>query len=78
MCTYKDLIIFLDENRFKKEFERAFYLFNRYHSLTEGLWCILGGDECFIGRAFDWSETPQGYDYWHAIDNKWYSLNVKF
>ena len=34
-----------------------------------------GGDECFIGRAFDWSNTPEGYDYWLDIDNKWYNQN---
>jgi hypothetical protein len=35
----------------------------------------MGGDECFIGRAFDWSNTPEGYDYWLDIDNKWYNQN---
>ena len=25
---------------------------------------IRGGDECFLGRAFDWEKTSQGRDFW--------------
>lgn len=76
MCSYRDFIEFLDKNRCKKEFEVAFYSFNRCHRLSESLWNTLGGDECFIGRAFDWSDTPEGYDFWLQIDNRWYNQNI--
>lgn len=76
MSSYRKFIEFLDENGCRMQFEKAFYLFNRCHRLSEGLWKILGADECFIGRAFDWSDTPEGYDYWLSIDNKWYNQNI--
>ena len=24
-----------------------------------------------LGVAFSWSETPEGGQYWHYLDNKW-------
>lgn len=75
MRKYIDFIEFLESNKCRTQFETAFYLFNRYHRLSYGLWQIMDGDECFIGRAFDWSKTPEGYDYWLDIDNKWYNQN---
>ena len=75
MRNYNAFIEFLEKNKCRKQFETAFYRFNRCHKLSYGLWQIMGGDESFIGRAFDWSNTPEGYDYWLDIDNKWYNQN---
>ena len=39
--------------------------------MDANLWDILGGDEYFLSRAFDWSVTSQGRDFWKDIDEKW-------
>ena len=39
--------------------------------MDANLWDILGGDEYFLSRAFDWSATSQGRDFWKDISEKW-------
>jgi hypothetical protein len=62
---------FLEERGCKKAFDQAFALQNPGYVLDAALWDILGGDEFFLGRAFDWSETPEGRDFWKEIDLAW-------
>ena len=76
MYTYKEFIKFLEDHRCRGEFEIAFYSQNRSHRLSEGLWDIMGGDECFIARAFDWTKTKEGRDFWAQIDEQWYSYSI--
>ena len=77
MYSYREFLLFLEDNRCRKEFETAFYSYNRCHRLSEGLWNIMGGDECFISRAFDWTETKEGREFWAILDNAWYEVYVK-
>jgi hypothetical protein len=37
------------------------------------LW-VAGDAECIFGHAFDWSTTPEGREYWLAIDKRWFQL----
>ena len=38
---------------------------------TEYSECWLDYNAYIIGLAFDWEESPEGYDYWDDIDNIW-------
>lgn len=49
----------------------AFALKNPGYVLNVALWEVLGGDEFFLGRAFDWSATPEDRDFWKDIDLAW-------
>lgn len=40
-------------------------------ALNARLWEILGDDESFFGRAFDWTKTTLGRDFWAKIDREW-------
>ncbi len=28
-------------------------------------------EDCEIDTSFRWSTSPEGYDYWNELDNKW-------
>lgn len=76
MNRYKAFRDFLDNRGYAKEFDQAFYnAYPGYH-LDNNLWDILGGDECFLGRVFDWERTPQGRSFWEKIDREWYTLSL--
>ena len=76
MNRYKAFRDFLDKRGYAKEFDQAFYnAYPGYH-LDNNLWDILGGDECFLGRVFDWERTPQGRGFWAKIDREWYTLSL--
>ena len=72
MISYETFSTFLTEsgcaNQFDIEFERQ----NPGYHMDANLWDILGGDEYFLSRAFDWSATSQGRDFWKDISEKWY------
>ncbi len=72
MYTYNQFISFLEENGCRKEFEAAFYEFNRCHYFNEVMLELLCPDEFLFGRVFDWSATPQGRDFWKEISDRWY------
>ena len=71
MISYETFSTFLTEsgcaNQFDIEFERQ----NPGYHMDANLWDILGGDEYFLSRAFDWSVTSQGRDFWKDIDEQW-------
>ena len=71
MISYETFSTFLTEsgcaNQFDIEFERQ----NPGYHMDANLWDILGGDEYFLSRAFDWSVTSQGRDFWKDISEKW-------
>ena len=71
MISYETFSTFLTEsgcaNQFDIEFERQ----NPGYHMDANLWDILGGDEFFLSRAFDWSVTSQGRDFWKDISEKW-------
>ena len=71
MNLYRIFREFLEERGCEEAFDQAFALQNPGYVLDAALWDILGGDEFFLGRAFDWSETPEGRDFWKEIDLAW-------
>lgn len=76
MNRYKAFRDFLDNRGYAKEFDLAFYNAYPGYRLDNNLWDILGGDECFLGRVFDWERTPQGRSFWEKIDREWYTLSL--
>lgn len=68
---YDSFIAFLTENRCLPAFLDNFYAYNNCVVLCRDIWDIYGGDEYFINRAFDWSQTPQGRTYWKEMDRRW-------
>lgn len=71
MNLYNTFRQFLQERGCEKAFDDAFALQNPGYILNAALWEVLGSDEFFLGRAFDWSETPEGRDFWKEIDLAW-------
>lgn len=79
MNLYNTFRQFLQERGYEKAFDDAFASQNPGYVLNAALWEVLGGDEFFLGRAFDWDETSQGRGFWLEIDKEWgkvcYQLN---
>ena len=69
--TFDKFMSFLQENGCIKEFDLEFERQSPGYHLDANLWDILGGDEYFLSRAFDWSVTLQGRDFWKDISEKW-------
>lgn len=73
MISYETFSTFLTEsgcaNQFDIEFERQ----NPGYHMDANLWDILGGDEYFLARAFDWSTTREGRSFWARLDSEWNS-----
>ena len=69
--TFEEFMSFLMENGCMKEFDLEFERQSPGYHLDANLWEILGGDEYFLSRAFDWSVTSQGRDFWKDIDEQW-------
>lgn len=69
--TFQEFMSFLMENGCMKEFDLEFERQSPGYHLDANLWDILGGDEYFLSRAFDWSATSQGRDFWKDISEKW-------
>lgn len=74
--TFEDFMSFLMENGCMKEFDLEFERQSPGYHLDANLWDILGGDEFFLGRAFDWTQTAKGREYWAMLDLKWYQLTI--
>ena len=73
MGSYQLFRAFLRKEECEAAFDRAFYNHNGFTHLDEALWAA-GDAECIFGHAFDWSATPEGREYWLAIDKKWFRL----
>jgi hypothetical protein len=67
MNLYNTFRQFLEERGCEKAFDQAFALQNPGYLLDAALWDILGGDEFFLGRAFDWSETPEDCNFYRSL-----------
>lgn len=76
MYTYSTFRCFLRDRGCEREFEEAFGNQNPGYRLDATLWDILSGDEFFLGRAFDWSSTNEGREFWARIDSEWYTLCI--
>lgn len=73
MSSCKAFREFLRGEGCEAAFDRAFYNYNGFTYLDEALWKV-ADVECIFGHAFDWSATPEGREYWLAIDRKWFNL----
>ena len=70
VVTYHDFRSFLRAEGCAAAFDRAFYDHNDATLLDEALW-EAGDAEYIFGHAFDWTATPEGRDYWRAVDHRW-------
>ena len=77
MEKFQKFVEFLESMSCRKEFNEAFYIQNPGLTLNAKIWDILGADECFVGKAFDWAQTEQGHDYWFKIDEALYEYYLK-
>ena len=76
MYPYSTFRCFLRERGCERAFEEAFGTQNPGYRLDATLWDIMCGDEFFLGRAFDWSITNEGREFWARIDSEWYTLCI--
>lgn len=76
MNIYRRFVTFLEVHQCAREFDIEFERQNPGYHLDENLWNILGGDEFFLARAFDWTESSKGREYWATLDFKWYQLAI--
>lgn len=77
MEKFQKFIEFLESMGCREEFYAAFYRQNPGLTFNAKIWDIMGADECFVGKAFDWELTEQGHDYWFKIDEAWYDYYLK-
>ena len=71
--SYRLFRSFLQDQNCEMAFDLAFYSHNGYTLLDESLW-EAGDAECIFAHAFEWEATPEGREFWLAIDRKWYRL----
>jgi hypothetical protein len=71
MDLYRLFRSFLEERGCEKAFEEAFGNQHPGYVLDAVLWKIIGGDEFFLGRAFEWDGTPEGRQFWLKVDQEW-------
>lgn len=72
--TYSDFRAFLRAEGCEERFDRSFLLHNGHTALDAALWSV-GEAEYIFAHAFDWSATPEGRNFWLAVDKKWRKLN---
>ena len=75
MGSYQLFRGFLRQEECEAAFDRAFYNYNGFTHLDEALWAAADA-ECIFGHAFDWSATPEGREYWLAIDRRWFQFLI--
>jgi hypothetical protein len=78
MNLYLTFRSFLKERGCESEFEEAFGSQVPGYCLDAQLWEILGGDEYFLGRAFEWDRTIQGRTFWAEKDSQWYKIASEY
>ena len=78
MSLYLTFRRFLEERGCVSEFEEAFGSQFPGYRLDASLWNILGGDEYFLGRSFNWENTRQGRIFWADLDSQWYLIATEF
>lgn len=72
-ATYEEFRSFLRRMGCEEAFDRAFYLHNDFTALDPALWNVCPA-EYIIAHAFDWRTTPEGSNFWRAMDQKWNEL----
>lgn len=80
--TREGFVLFLEENNIREEFVKNFKLSRSSlyipgHKRSIEIFFSTVNPQHFIGGAFVWSKTEQGYGYWRDIDNKWLKFKEK-
>lgn len=76
MSGYTKFREFLRSEGCEAAFDRAFYQYNDCTVFDEALWEACDAEYIFA-HAFDWSATPEGREYWLAIDRIWHIKVIK-
>ena len=71
--TYQSFREFLGRVGCEEAFDRAFYNHNHATLLDKALWEAAEAEFIFA-HAFDWAATPEGSNFWRAMDQKWNEL----
>lgn len=58
----------------KNRFRRNFRLLNAGYSSFEKFLNRNNTDRSIIRKAFTWTETPEGFEFWSMIDRMWFNL----
>lgn len=70
-----------DRKRFKK-FIKKYNVYKSFKINLKNTYGISFKEHCdeeeelilLINTAFAWEYTPEGYDYWDKLDDKWYDI----
>ena len=71
--TYQSFRAFFGRVGCEEAFDRAFYNHNHATLLDKALWEAADAEFIFA-HAFDWAATPEGSNFWRAMDQKWNEL----
>ena len=60
----------------KNRFRRNFEMLNGGHMDFEKFLNRNNTDRSIIRKAFTWTETPEGFEFWNTIDRMWFNLYI--
>ena len=60
----------------KNRFRRNFRMLNGRYMSFERFLNRNNTDRSIIQRAFIWTETPEGFEFWNMIDRMWFDLYI--
>lgn len=60
----------------KNRFRRNFIMLNGRYMDFEKFLNRNNTDRSIIRKAFTWTETPEGFEFWNMIDRMWFSLYI--
>lgn len=60
----------------KNRFRRNFRMLNGRYMSFERFLNRNNTDRSIILRAFTWTETPEGFEFWNMIDRMWFNLYI--
>ena len=60
----------------KNRFRRNFRMLNGRYMSFERFLNRNNTDRSIIQKAFTWTETPEGFEFWNMIDRMWFDLYI--
>ena len=60
----------------KNRFRRNFRMLNGRYVDFEKFLNENNADRSIIWLAFNWTETPEGFEFWNMIDRMWFNLYI--
>ena len=60
----------------KNRFRRNFIMLNGRYMDFEKFLNRNNTDRSIIRKAFTWTETPEGFEFWNMIDRMWFNLYI--